>query len=123
MASLRVGILGLSHDHVWGNLAALESSDLGCATAAAEPDPELRSRLASTHPPVVIHDSYDALLERDDLDAVLVFADNRTSADLGVRALRRDLAVMIEKPMAANLAGAESLVAAARATRAPLMIN
>src|SRR5262245_27720593 len=123
MASLRVGILGLSHDHVWGNLAALQSSDLGRAVAAADPNPELRSRLASTHPTVAILGSHDALLDRDDLDAVFVFADNRTSADLGIRALRRDLPVMIEKPMAADLAGAEALLAAARVTRAPLMIN
>ena len=47
--------------------------------------------------------SHDALLERRDLDAVLAFTDNRASAELGVRALRRGLPTMVEKPMAADL--------------------
>src|SRR5439155_4337557 len=54
---------------------------------------------------------------------VFVFADNRTSAELGLRALGRGLPVMIEKPMAADLAGADALLAAGRATGLPLMVN
>jgi predicted dehydrogenase len=52
-----------------------------------------------------------------------VFADNRTSAELGVRALGRGWPVMIEKPMAADLPGAEALLAAGRAAGLPLMVN
>jgi len=37
-----VGILGLNHDHVWGNLAALNDNELGQVVAAADPDPRLR---------------------------------------------------------------------------------
>jgi len=120
---LRVGVLGLSHDHVWANLAALATGSLGRLVAAAEPDPRLRERLARTHGGVQVHATCDDLLDRADLDAVLVFADNRTSAELAVGALSRGLAVMVEKPMAADLAGAEALLAAARAAGAPLMIN
>ena len=123
MAPLKVGILGLSHDHVWGNLAALSAGGLGQAVAAAEPDPQLRERLERSHAGVERHATYDALLERTDLDAVFVYADNRTSVELAVRALGRGLPVMIEKPMAADLAGAEALLAAARAAGLPLMVN
>ena len=86
MTKLNVGVLGLSHDHVWGNLSALATGELGRVTAAAEPDPELRARLRGLHGGVEIHETFDALLERRDLDAVLIFSDNRTSAELGVRA-------------------------------------
>ena len=123
MARMRVGVLGLSHDHVWGNLTALAAGDLGQAVAAADPDPLLRERLKRAHGGVEAHGAYDALLERTDLDAVLVFADNRASVDLAIRALGRGLPAMVEKPMAADLAGAEALLAAARAARLPLMIN
>src|SRR6267378_4055012 len=123
MARLRVGVLGLNHDHVWGNLAALNDNELGQAVAAADPDLRLRERLAREHGGVEALASYDALLERADLDAVLIFADNRASAELGVRALGRGLPVMIEKPMAADLAGADALLAAARAAGLPLMVN
>src|SRR5713101_266423 len=96
MARLRVGVLGLNHDHVWGNLAALNGNELGQAVAAADPDPRLRERLAREHGGVEALPSYDTLLERADLDAVLIFGDNRASAELAVRALDRGLPVMIE---------------------------
>jgi predicted dehydrogenase len=123
MARLRVGVLGLNHDHVWGNLAGLAGSELGQAVAAADPDPQLRERLAREHGGVAALETYDALLERTDLDAVLVFADNRASVELAIRALGRGVAVMIEKPMAADLAGADALLAAARTAGRPLMVN
>lgn len=122
-ARLRVGVLGLSHDHVWGNLAAIATGDLGRLVAAAEPVPRLRERFAHDHGAADVHSTYDALLDRRDLDAVLVFADNRSSAELGARALARGLPVMVEKPMAADLEGAEALLAAARKATLPLMVN
>lgn len=122
MARLRVGILGLSHDHVWGNLAALVAGEIGEPVAASDPDPQLRERFQRTHGIPALA-SHAALLERRDLDAALVFADNRASAEFGVQALGRGLPVMVEKPMAADLPGADALLAAARAARLPLMVN
>jgi predicted dehydrogenase len=123
MAGLNIGVLGLSHDHVWANLAALAAGDLGRLVAAAEPDARLRESLHGQYGDVALHASFDELLERRDLDAVFIFSDNRMSAELGVQALERHLPVMIEKPMAADLPGAEALLAAARRTRQPLMVN
>ena len=122
-ARLRVGVLGLSHDHVWGNLRSLAAGELGTLAAAAEPDPLLRARLGREHGGAAALATYEALLERTDLDAVLLFADNRAAAEWGVRALGRGLPVMVEKPMAADLGGAEALVSAARAAGLPLMVN
>jgi predicted dehydrogenase len=123
VARLGVGVLGLSHDHVWANLAAIAAGDDGRLVAAAEPDAALRERFGKVHRGVATHETFDALLERQDLDAVIVFSDNRTSAELGVRALGRGLPVMIEKPMAADLAGARALLGASRAAGIPLMVN
>jgi predicted dehydrogenase len=123
MSKLNVGVLGLSHDHVWGNLSALATGELGRVAAVAEPDPELRAKVSSLHGGVEVHETFDALLERRDLHAVLIFSDNRTSAELGVRALDRNLPVMIEKPMAADLDGAESMLSIARHRGIPLMVN
>jgi len=123
MTLLNVAVLGLSHDHVWSNLAALSMGTLGRLVAVAEPDPLLRERLHGLYAGAALYATFDELLERRDLDAVFVFSDNRTSAELGVRALERRLPVMIEKPMAADLAGAEALLAASRRTRMPLMVN
>src|SRR5206468_12724446 len=106
-----------------GNLAALRTGDHGRLVAAAEPDSRLRERLRSLDGGVAVHESFDALLERRDLDAVFVFSDHRASAELGARALGRGLPVMLEKPMAADLSGARALLSAARAANALLMIN
>ena len=122
-ARLRVGVLGLHHDHVWQNLAAVATGDVGRLVAVAEPSPRLRERVGKEHAGVDVHSTYDALLERSDLDAVLIFTDKRAGAELGVWALQRGLPVLVEKPMAADLAGAEALLAAARAGRQALMVN
>ena len=39
--ALSIGILGLTHDHVWGNLADLKQSSLGELVAAADPNDEI----------------------------------------------------------------------------------
>lgn len=120
---LRVGVLGLSHDHIWPNLKALAAGAVGRLVAVAEPDPALRARLAEEQGSVETHESYDDLLDRGDLDAVFVYADNRTSAELARQSVERQLPTMIEKPMAADLAGADGLLKAAESRGVPLMVN
>ena len=120
---LRVGVLGLSHDHIWPNLRALAAGSVGRLVAVAEPDPALRDRLTSEQGTVETHLAYDELLARDDLDAVFVYSNNRESAELARRAVERGLPTMIEKPMAADLAGADGVVQTARANNVPLMVN
>ena len=62
-ARLRVGVLGLHHDHVWSNLAAVATGALGQLVAVAEPSPRLRERLSREHGGVALHPAYDALLD------------------------------------------------------------
>jgi len=71
MPALRVGILGLSHDHVWSNVAALAAGGYGRLVAASDADPRLRERLHGLDGSVALLDSHAALLGRRDLDAVL----------------------------------------------------
>lgn len=120
---LRVGVLGLSHDHIWNHVPVLRAGEVGRLVAVAEPDPALRARLAREYGAVDVSPSPDALLERRDLDAVLVYSDNRASAEWARRAVERGLPTMLEKPMAADLAGADALLAASRAGGVPLMVN
>ncbi len=120
---VRVAVLGLTHDHIWSNLRNLVSVPGAEVVAAAEPDAKLRERFASeTGMPT--HASYDALLDQaGSFDAVFCFADNRRSAELGARAASLGKHVLLEKPMASNLALADKLHAAARRHGVQLMIN
>lgn len=121
---IRVGVLGLTHDHVWSNvdiLAKLPGAEL---VGAAEPNLELREKFGSRYGEKVIVVDYDALLSgQHDLQAVFIYADNRTTAELGARAASLGLHILIEKPMAANLALADRLATAASRAGVHLLIN
>jgi len=118
----RVGVLGMSHDHVWGNLQCLIESDEGELVAAADPHEELREQVKKMGCEKVYSDYYE-LLDNEKLDAVYIFSDNRESAILAQEALGRGLHVMVEKPMAATAQLASRMRGAAKAAGKVLMIN
>lgn len=118
----RIGVAGLTHDHVWGNLEDLAASEHGHLAAVAEPHEVLRNRAAGQYGCAAYEDCRE-MVERESLDAVYVFCDNAQGAEVGAWAARQGLHVMVEKPMAATLQGAERLIAAAEAAGVRLMIN
>jgi predicted dehydrogenase len=119
---IRVGVLGLTHDHVWGNLRALAESGEGVLVAAADPHAELRAQIEQAYG-CPTHASAEELLDSHKLDAVYVFGDNAGGVDLAVQAAARGLHILIEKPMASTYAGAAKIRGAARAANVQLMIN
>src|SRR5215210_6800931 len=121
---LRIGVLGLTHDHVWENLRALADSGEGVLVAAADPHAELRQQVKQAYPDVDLFDAYDQLLAQTRrLDAVYIYADNLHSVVLAERAAAQGLHVMVEKPMASTLAGADRMRRAATAAHVQLMVN
>jgi predicted dehydrogenase len=118
----RIGVLGLTHDHVWGNLNDLAASNLGTLVAAADPHPELRQKIQAEYGAQVFAD-YEAMLDQAELDAVYVFCDNATAADVTELAAARGLHVMVEKPMTSTFARAKRMVAACRQAGVQLMVN
>lgn len=120
---LRVGILGLTHDHIWGNLEQLNASERGLLVAAADPNQELLDKAQSEYGCPETYSSYDEMVAQAELDAVYVYSDNATGAGLAVMACGAGLHVLVEKPMASTLAGANRMLAAARTAGTQLMIN
>ena len=119
---IRIGVLGLHHDHIWDNLKELAPLENGALVAAADPNEPLREQVNSEYGCNVYAD-YKQMLEADEIDAVYVYASNRAGAELAVEAANRGKHVMVEKPMAADLAGAQAMLAAAEANQVRLMIN
>ncbi len=119
---LNIGVIGLTHDHIWDNLPWLAHAKGARLVAAAEPNDTLRRRVAREYG-CAAHADFKTMLKRETLDAVLIYGDNRGGAVAGVEALRRGLHVLIEKPMAADLAGADALLRAAHRAQRRLMIN
>jgi predicted dehydrogenase len=121
-APIRVGVLGLTHDHVWSNLKELSVHPAARIVAAADRHQTLLGRVESefhARP----YSNYATLLDSEELDAVYIFADNATGAELTEMAASRGLHVLIEKPMAANQAGAERMMKATQDAGTRLMVN
>lgn len=121
-AKLRVGVLGLSHDHVWENVHTLVERDDTELVGAAEPREELRQKFQTEFGIDATADS-ETFLDRGGLDAVYIFSSNTDGASLAVAAEERGLHVLIEKPMAATLTQAEAMLAGARRNNVRLMVN
>ena len=120
---LRVGIMGMTHDHIWGNLRDLKTSPLGELVAAADPNLELLEKVQTEFECPQVFESYGDMLDEVDLDAVYVYGDNATGAELTMMAAERGIHVMVEKPMASNLEGAVNMVAASLRAGTSLMVN
>ncbi len=118
----RIGVAGLTHDHIWGNLEDLAASENGQLAAVADPHQALRDRVTQQYGCPAYTD-YRDMVDRGSLDALYVFCDNAQGAEVGAWAAGQGLHVLVEKPMAATLEGAEQLIAAARAAGVRLMIN
>jgi predicted dehydrogenase len=118
----RIGVLGLTHDHVWGVLSPLKDGGPAALVAAADAHAELRKKFETEYGRPV-YDGPDQLLAAEELDGVLVYSDNRTSVELALAAVSRGLHVLIEKPLAADLEGAERLLAAVESAGVRLMVN
>jgi len=119
---VRVGVLGLTHDHVWENLDALVRHPNAALIAVADSRSELREK-ARAYGCDQLYADPEQLLNDVSLDAVYVYSDNRHSAELAVHAAKRGLHLMVEKPMAADYVGAVRMLAAARESKVQLMVN
>ncbi len=120
--NLQVAVLGLSHDHVWGNLEDANLAPGVDVVAAADPHAALRQQFASEYGRPT-YASAEELLDRETIDAVFLFADNAGCVDLIRLAAQRHLPALVEKPLAHSLAGAEAALAAVTKAGTRLMVN
>lgn len=118
----RIGVAGLTHDHVWGNLENIAASGQAQLAAVADPHASLLDRVTKQYGCPGYQD-YREMMEREALDIAYVFCDNAQGVEVGIHAARRGLHILLEKPMAATMDGADRLIAAIAAAGVRLMIN
>ncbi len=119
---IRIGVLGLTHDHVWSNLDELASLEGAELVAAADPHAALLDRVRERFACATYADG-EELLQWESLDAVYVYSDNKTSVELAIAAASRGLHIMIEKPLAHSLDGATRILDAVKKNGIRLMVN
>lgn len=124
---LRVGLIGVAHNHVWHILDFLQESDLGILAAASiEDNPDLeerRQRIKQEYGLENIYTDYREMLDQEDIDVVFSYTDHLLRAPTTVFAASKGLPVMVEKPMAYNLEDAEMMLQAVEENDVKLMVN
>lgn len=110
---LRFGLLGASQLGVHYVVEPAKEIPEVVVTAIAARDRSRAETVAAAHQISVVCDSYEALLGRDDVDAVYVPLPASAHYEWCERALLSGKHVLCEKPLAMNVGEAEKLVALA----------
>src|SRR5579875_3744427 len=94
MDEIRFGVVGL--DHWYTALPALDAlrSTLGVTAVALAHDDAERAREIGARYDLPVLPSYDAVIERDDVDVVCVFTSTDRNAPLALKAIEAGKAVV-----------------------------
>jgi len=114
-AGLGVGIVGAGKIGA-KRAAAIAASPSARLVAVVDADPERAARLARDFGVAAVA-STEAIIDRRDIDAILVATPHRWLAPIALAALSAGKHVLVEKPLAITAAGAAELVTAAQASR------
>lgn len=115
---LRIGLVGAGR---WGTnyLRALPETSGACLSAVCDPDPAVRAQVASLG--VVVTAEIDELLPL--VDAVVIAAPSALHARLSLRALDAGKHVLVEKPLATDVADAGEVIERAAAAARTLLVG
>ncbi len=111
MSTLKVGIIGLQHLHprsympLFGAVAETE------VTAVAEPVESLREAFAKDFG-VRGYGSWETMIQEESLDMAAIFLPHVDCPNAAVGCAKRGLHLIVEKPIAADLAGAKRVAEA-----------
>jgi myo-inositol 2-dehydrogenase/D-chiro-inositol 1-dehydrogenase len=111
------GAIGQAH---FGSVVALPEARL---VASVDVDEDRAREYAQRYRAETSATSLEPLLEREDVDAVIVATTNATHAPLTIAALEAGKHVLVQKPMCMNLTEADEMVAAADRSPALLMVS
>jgi predicted dehydrogenase len=111
---VRVGLLGygaIGHEHS----RAVRAVDGLALSGVCDTSPARRDAAVAAAPGIAALSDADALLERDDVDLVVVSTPPSTHADWALRAIRAGKHVIVEKPFAIRTEEADAVLAEAEA--------
>lgn len=105
----RIAVLGCGY---WGSNHIRTLKSLGALQAVSDSNPARAEGFAVEHDCLAV--APEALMARDDVDAVVIALPPQFHAEAAISAVRAGKDVLVEKPIALNVADAERAVAAAR---------
>ena len=123
MKTYRIGVAGMVHDHVWGELGhwgRLPNAEL---VAAADPNEPLLEKIKAEYGVESLYKCAKEMLDSEELDIVQVATENSTAAPIVEYAASKGIHAIVEKPMAARLSQADRMLKASQDAGTVLMIN
>jgi len=122
MKNYRIGFAGLVHDHIWGQMQHWKAVPNAQFVAAGDPNPPLLEKAKDNGVPST-YDSWEEMLDKEELDILEVATDNATAVQVVEAAAPKGIHIKIEKPIAARLDQANRMVAAVEKAGVQLMIH
>ena len=121
---LRIGIAGLTHDHVHGLLNRAKTGDIEIV-GIAEPNRELAERYLKRYnlPSSLLYSSLREMLEKCKPEAVCAFNSIYEHLETVKECAPRKIHVMVEKPLAVSLTHAKEMHALATKYSIQLLTN
>ena len=121
MSKIRIGIIGSGgtgtrHAERFSETETVE------VVAIASRNAETGAALAEKHGAEFIPD-WQALVQRDDIDGVVICTHNDTHAEIALAALRCDKHIFMEYPLARSIDAGEAVVEVAQSNQRVLRIN
>ena len=123
MNRTQVALVGAGFWAVHAHLPALQAQEAVDIVAVVDPAIERAQLLASAHNIPVAVESLDTLLAAQRPDLVVIAAPTEAHPDLTARALRADVAVLCEKPLANTVPVAQNLADLAESVAVPSSVG
>ena len=121
---IRIAVIGLDHDHVWGLLKDLAADPQSEFVAIAEADQDLTGKAKSQVPATVkFYSDYVRMLDEVKPQAVIITTENDRHLQIVRELTKRHIHVSMEKPMATNAADAREMQRLADAAGIKMMVN
>jgi len=124
-APLRLAIAGLAHGHVSGFLRNAKARSDVRIVAVYDPEASLTTSYAKSQgfEPAMMFNDLGAMLDRIKPEAVATFTSTFDHAAVVEACAKRNIPVMMEKPLAVNADQAHAIQKAAAAGGIPVMVN
>ena len=119
----RIGIIGAGWWATTAHLPSLSTYARAEVVAIADPSPERLAQAGESFGIAAQFDDYRAMLDRGDLDGVVVATPHATHFAIAADVLKRGIALMLEKPMVLRAREARELVRLAEQHAVPLVIG
>lgn len=108
---IRMAAVGLDHRHIYGQCAYMIDAGAQLVCYWTEGAPDTLAGFAKRFPDCPREEDLDAVLDRDDIDLIVIAAIPADRADLAIRAMQADKDVMTDKPGCTTLDQLEAVKA------------